>query len=311
MGWICRRKSTACEAGGGKAPRSGTTDSAPGNSIAKCITQATSTPPSADHRKGQPPARFRPADLSEHVRMPPLMSVKQARVNVGSMNRRVATRTPTRTHSQPIRVIHLPDEDPPGCHPGSWGLQMAFQTEMVVPFRQQRRVRRTVRLMTYRAALAQGLVFEHHGPALPRMAARTGLVQTCPAKPTRRLGHVHPVRIMAGTTGHAPLQHRMAGGKPELTLHFEMTLQTNPRLAVRIPDKPPSPPSSRHMQTSRPVTRLACSGVVRAGHHQVHAGMRIQRECACILSVTIQTHRITHEGRPLDGRWPYHSHRPW
>lgn len=138
------------------------------------------------------------------------MSVEKARMNVRSVHRRVATGAPAGAHPQPVRVIHLPDEDPPGVHARPRSLHMASQAKVTVALGQQGPMGRPMRLMTNGTPLTKRLMFEDKRPRLLRMATLTSFVQTCPAQAPGGLGDIQAVRIVTGRAAHPPLQHGMS-----------------------------------------------------------------------------------------------------
>ena len=116
-----------------------------------------------------------------------------------------------------------------------------------------------MRIMTLRATLPHGLVFEHEIAGLFLMAFRAILIQPCKSKPTRGgwFEDVASVWIMAVHTIQLPLHHRMMVREAELRMNFLVTLQAGIRTSTRIVDEHPFAPAGFDMETAGTVTGLA------------------------------------------------------
>ena len=89
---------------------------------------------------------------------------------------------------------------------------MAFQAEIGVTFRQEFGVDRAMGAMTYRAALAQGLMLENKGPRLIAMTLGTTFIDAGHCQTAARFVDIAAVRIVALHAIHAAFDHRMMMG---------------------------------------------------------------------------------------------------
>ena len=88
------------------------------------------------------------------------MSKAKLGADVGAVDGAVATGGPAVAAGDELRVRNFADDDVAGS---DLHLRMAFQTEVVVAFGEERAIDGTVRLMANGAAFAEGFVFVNEG----------------------------------------------------------------------------------------------------------------------------------------------------
>jgi hypothetical protein len=105
-------------------------------------------------------------------------------------------------------------------------LEVAFETEVGVPFDQHPGVHGPMRLMARGASLANGLVLEDKRASLGRVAPAAGIKLRRQAGPPRD-HRVALVRIVAIRAAHLAFEDGMMAGKSEPGSHFEMAAEAS------------------------------------------------------------------------------------
>ncbi len=114
-------------------------------------------------------------------------------------------------------------------------LEVAFQAEVGIAFREHFLIHCAVRVMTGRATLAHRIMREHKGTALLGVTLETSLVFPGELGSTTLDGPTL-VRIVAVTAAHLAGKHRMTIGQHELGLFIEVALEAGIRGFFRVDD---------------------------------------------------------------------------
>jgi hypothetical protein len=115
-------------------------------------------------------------------------------------------------------------------------LEVAFETERVISFREHLGIHRAMRLMASGAAFAHSLVLKDKGSVLRGVAFGAGVMLGSQRRAASFDGR-SLVRIMAISARHLACEHRMAVGKIESRSHFQMTLKAGLRRLIWIDDR--------------------------------------------------------------------------
>jgi hypothetical protein len=184
-------------------------------------------------------------------------------INLGAVNRFVATRRPAGALLQPAGVVAIADED---LAVGGLLLEMALQAEIGAALGEQLLVHRAVRGMAGNATLANCFVLENKWPALGGVTFQAGAVRTQHSDATTLhfLRHVGPaafdrvalVRVMAIGAAYLAFEHRMMMRQVERGADIGVTLETGRRRFPRIYDLAPVAPAL-DVQTSGAVAGFA------------------------------------------------------
>lgn len=144
-------------------------------------------------------------------------------------------------------------------------LEVAFQTQHMIPLSQHSRVHRAVWAMTGRAAFAHRLVFEHERASLRDVAFAASLLFRREGSASSDDGLSFMRVVAIGATDPLPHRHRLAMGafkhrmcvrQTELGPLIEMALKTDLGRATRIDDRVMTP-ARLDMFTSGAVARFA------------------------------------------------------
>ena len=171
-------------------------------------------------------------------------------------------------------------------------LEMAFQAQHMIAFRQHPRIDRTVRSMASRASLAHRFMLEHKRAALRDVtfaaSVLLGAERRAATDHRRSLMRIVTIGATDSSTHRnrvavSSFEHRMAVGQAELRALVEMTLETNFRRFERIDDSVAR--AGLRMQAARAMARFA-TDVLRVDSLRLQSRMRRRFEIARDLGMT-------------------------
>ena len=145
----------------------------------------------------------------------------------------VAPGRPAGSLLHPNGMVRTSNQNSPASHL----LEVAFQTEIVVTYREHLLIDRAVWLVAGAASIAHGFVLEHKGASDGRMACQAVLIvrQECGAALYRRTF----VRIVTIPALHPMLRHLVMVWQPKLTTRLQVALETilggRPGMQDRLP----------------------------------------------------------------------------
>src|SRR5262249_18575688 len=120
-------------------------------------------------------------------------SITQPHVDVGTVNRSVATSRPAGPHTDKRGMIDLADKKRARA---SLHLRMAAQAKVDVSLRQQLGIDRAVRIMTRGTTFTQCRMFEHERPRLLAVTPRTTLVESGHRQSSGGFENIAAMRVM-------------------------------------------------------------------------------------------------------------------
>jgi hypothetical protein len=220
---------------------------------------------------------------------------------VRAVDRLVAAGGPAGAAGQERGVVTTTDQDDAR---GGLLLEVALETEILVPGLQHLGVDRAVRVVADHAALAGGLVLEDIRSGLLHVALGAGGVETVDTAAVLQ-DRVTLVRFMAITAGHLAGEHRVGVRQGEFTALVEMALEAGLRRAVRVHDIV-APAAGLGVQRAGSVTGFATDvlGIAALGHE---FGVRRIVELGGDLLVTLGAFGRADEGGAGDTGWRDHG----
>lgn len=215
---------------------------------------------------------------------------------MGAVDGFMTTGAPAGAPREESGVIPAADDDAPGR---GLLLEMALETEVGAAGDEHLVVHGAVDAVARGTAFADGLMFEHEGPALRGVALVAGLVlgDQGGAAP---LG-VAAVRIVAIGAGHFTAFQGVMVREIELAALVQMTLETDLRGATGIDDVLAAAPGLA-MQAAGTVARFA-SGLGRMGAPRLEACMVRPGEGAGDILMALGAIAGADEGGARDGGW--------
>ena len=136
-------------------------------------------------------------------------------------------------------------------------LRVAFEAKVVVALVQKLGVHRSVRLMTRRAAFAEGLVLEGVRHCLLSVALGTRFALAPRDQPTTRFENVHSMRVVALRAIHPAFHDRVMFAQLELSMGLHVAVEARFRTFAWIDDEPAAAASHGHVFACGSMTRLA------------------------------------------------------
>ena len=180
-------------------------------------------------------------------------------------------------------------------------MRVTFEAKIVVALDEHFRVDRAVRLVTGRAALAQGLVFKHAWRGLLAVTLGARFVESGHGQTATGFHDVHAVRVVALDAVHFPLKDRMMLWQMKLSVCRNVALETRFGLFAGVDDKLTS--ADRDVLARRAMTRfatlLACH--LRIGQSQARVWARWEHPRDLV--VTIGTRLVADIMRTFDLQW--------
>lgn len=149
----------------------------------------------------------------------------------------MASGRPAGAHSEEYGVVRVADIDMAGRTAGFLRLGMATEAKVRVVGYEQLFVDGTVRVMTRRAAFAQGLVLKNKGSSLRLVTPRATLILPRHSQAGLRFEDVAAVWIVAIHAIHVAFNDRMMLRQIEFSLRIQVALETGCWIFSRIDDE--------------------------------------------------------------------------
>ena len=162
--------------------------------------------------------------------------------------------------------------------------------------------------MADRAAIAQGFMLEHEGPALFAVTFRAGFVEAGKHQRSLVAMDFAAMRIMALHTIHFIFQDRMMMREPELGVRLDMAGETSGGVLARINDQARPSLTGGDVFAAGPVAHFTTGSTGELGMIHMHPRMDAGRECFKNRRVTFQARLVSNEsgvrnrGRNRPGR---------
>src|SRR5882762_9832221 len=190
---------------------------------------------------GPPLRRLVSVLLSTHhapfFRFPHQLLIKHPRMDIGSVDGRVAAGAPASPLFQQQSMPGRADEN---FTAGKLRLRMTFEAKVGIVLREQFPVHRAVRVMANRAAFPQRFMLEDKRPRLFAVTLAAAFIPPRHGQPPLRLEDVAAMRIVALRAIHPAFQDRMMLRQIEFRVRLKVTLQTGGRILSRVDDESPS-----------------------------------------------------------------------
>ena len=172
---------------------------------------------------------------------------------------------------------------------------MTSQAKVWIAHGEHLAVDRTVRVVTDRASIVQGLVLEHERPRLFAVALSTAFVEPRHRESAGGFENIAAVRVVALHAAHVAFDDRMMLRQMEFGLGFEMALEAGRRVFAGIDDELAAA-AGFDVLAARPVTGFTAGLRFHAGGFKMHPRVRTAREHAHIFRMAILAGFVSDKG---------------
>ena len=228
--------------------------------------------------------------------------VQENRVDVGTMDGRVTAGGPASAELEVGGVWAFADENfrrqTRALH-----LRVAAEAEIVVGLREHHAVDRTVRVVTGRAAFAQGGMFEDKGPSLLAMALGAVFIAPGHGQASRQLEDVFAVRVVALRAIHAAFSDGMMRGQLKFRLRLQMTAEAGVRVPSGIDDEFADAAANLDVFATRTVAGFAAGAVLQGRVFKIQMRMRAGFKSAGDVGMALEAGVIADVMRAGDFEW--------